>query len=248
MHCISVDTLSMRGPRRALRENRGVPVLLGLLIALVLGISAAGAEASTYIGRQSAPARGAVMLSVSGRRVTAREVAVDCPKPAGALPGHGSGELDGGRFNVKISYQYFPGGRAGKPVHRWATLTGAIHGASISGDLATGRNGACIGAHYRAAVSSHGTTSAVTNGVVTSTGESDGASEANGGGEAEPTAGVPPFPEEGDYETAFNAAWESDIEGLCHPSSASAGDGAQAAPAGSCLSIVSPENLQLPQD
>jgi hypothetical protein len=238
----------MRDLRRALRENHGVPVVLGLLIALVLGVSAGAAEASTYIGWQSAPARGAVMLSVSGHRVTAREIAVDCPKPAGALPAHGSGELERGRFKLEISYQYFPRDRSGKPVRRWATLTGTIHGASIRGDLATGRNGACIGAHYRAAVSSHGTTSAVTNGVLTNTGESGGASETNAGGEAEPTAGVPPFPEEGDYEAAFNAAWESDIEGLCHPSTASAGGEAQAAPAGSCLSIVSPENLQLPQD
>jgi hypothetical protein len=244
----------MRTPRRALRTPRGVPVFLGLLLTLASCVGAASADASTYVGEQVGPAHGVVVLTVSARRVTARQVAVDCAGSGSTLAGHGSGQISAGRFSFKISYVYYVAGRAAsagssaKGVRQWATLTGAIHGARITGELATVKSGSCTGARFRATRGSRGRTSGtVTNGSVTS----NGSEEATAGGEVsggEPaTAPGLPFPEEGNYEAAFNQAWETAVEGLCHASGSSSAAQAQAAAVESCSSIVSPEGLALSQ-
>jgi hypothetical protein len=221
------DTTGMQGPRR---------FLLSLTMSLTLAgsVSAASAEASTYVGQQVGPAHGVVMLSVSARRITVSRVAFDCRKPGSALPGAGSGAIARGRFSVKIGYEYYSGRHAAKPIHLWARLTGAVHGATITGALATPKSGPCSGGHYTAAVAGR---------VASGGGGSPstvGAGEENEGEESS----VPgaPFAEAGNYEAAFNREWEAKIEELCHSKEVQ-----QASGAPTCSTFVPAEKLTVPQ-
>jgi hypothetical protein len=216
-----------------------------MLVAMLWCFAPASAQATSYVGRQSDAAHGVVKLSVSGGRVTAREIAVDCPGPGSALPGQGSGELSKGRFSVRISYRFFSKGHSSRPVRLWATLTGAIHGASIAGELDLAKAGACQGARYRATASSRAAHSTVTNSAVAG-GETSEAATNEGSG-PNTTAGLPPYPEEGSHEAEFDAAWESAIEGLCHPGASRAAEQAQIAEVGPCAGIASAEDVAFSQ-
>ena len=213
----------MRAPWR-------LPISLAMLPALAAALPASSAGAASYVGRQANPAHGAVVLSVSGARIAAEHVALDCAKPGSALPGEGSGALRDGRFSVKIGYEY-SSGRFAKPARLWATLTGRLHGATITGTLSTPKSLPCSGGRYRATASGYVTSAAAASPTVASAGEEN---------ENEKSS-VPGAPfSEGNYEAAFNAAWEEKIEQLCHSRPAPTEEGVgQSATAATCSTPVS---------
>ena len=217
----------MRAPWR-------LPISLAILLALAAALTASSAAATSYVGRQAGRARGVVMLSVSGARISAKRVALDCAKPARALPGTGAGALRDGRFSVRIGYE-FSSGRSAKPALLWATLTGSLHGATITGVLSTPRSVPCSGGRYTAAVSGHAASGGAGSPAVASPGEQN----------ENEKSGVPGAPfSEGNYEAAFNAAWEEKIEQLCHSRPAPTEEGVgQSATAATCSTPVSPEAI-----
>jgi hypothetical protein len=216
----------MRGPWR-------FPISAAMLLALAGGVTAASAEATSYVARGVDSAHVAVTLSVSGTRIAAKDVALACRKPGSAHPGGGSGTIADGRFSIKVGYEYYSGRRSAKPEHLWATLTGVLHGATITGALSTSKSGSCGGEHYKAAVAGH---LASGGGASPSTGE-----ENEGEQSTEPGA---PFAENGNYEAVFNSEWEAKIEELCHARLSGGGEGVQQSAAmATCATLLPPETV-----
>jgi hypothetical protein len=216
----------MRGPWRFL-------ISVATLLALAGGLTAASAEATSYVARAADSAHVAVMLSVSGTRVAAKDVALACRKPGSSLPGHGSGTIADGHFSVKVGYEYYSGRRSAKPAHLWATLTGVLHGATITGALSTSKPGACSGEHYKAALA----------GRVASGGDATPSTGEENEGEQSTEPGAP-FAENGNYEAVFNAEWEAKIEELCHSRLSGGGEGVQQAAAmATCATLLPPETV-----
>jgi hypothetical protein len=217
-----------------MRASWRLPSSLAMLLALAPALTAPSAGAVSYVGRQAGPAHGVVMLSLSGARVAAKRVALDCAKPASALPGTGSGALRDGRFSVAVGYEYSSGGSA-KPARVWATLTGRLHGATITGALSAPKSLPCSGARFTATVSGRAASGSGASPTVASAGEEN----------ENEKSGVPGAPfSEGDYEAAFDAAWEEKIEQLCHsrpaPTEEGVGPGATAA---TCSTPMSGETI-----
>ncbi len=206
-----------------------------MLLALAGGATAASAEATSYVARQADSAHVSVVFSVSGSRISAKDVALTCRKPGSALAGHGSGAIAGGRFDVKVGYEYYSGRHAGKPAHLWATLIGVLHGARITGALSTSRPGPCSGGHFTAAVASAASASPSTEAT---------AEENEGERSSEPGA---PFEENGDYEAAFNTEWEAKIEQVCRLRMESGGEAGQAAATSTCADFLPPEGVAAQQ-
>jgi hypothetical protein len=211
-----------------------LPISLAMLLALAGALTASGAAAASYVGRQADAAHGVVVLSVSGARIAAKHVALDCAKPGSALPGEGSGALRDGRFNVRIGYEYSPG-RFAKPARLWATLTGRVHGATITGTLSTPRSVPCSGGRYKATASGYVASGGGGSPTVASPGEENENEKS--------TVPGAPFAE-GNYEAAFNAAWEEKIEQLCHSRPAPTEEGVgPSATAATCSTPVAPEAI-----
>jgi hypothetical protein len=216
----------MKGPWR-------FPISLAMLLALAGGVTAASADATSYVARRADSAHVAAMLSVSGTRIAVKDVALACRKPGSALLGRGSGTIADGRFSVKVGYVYYSGQRSKKPAYLWATLTGVLHGATITGALSTSKSGPCSGEHYKAAVAGR-----VASGAVAS----PSSGEENEGEES--TVPGAPFAENGNYEAAFNAEWEAKIEELCHSRLPGGGEGVQQSAAmATCATLLPPETV-----
>lgn len=215
----------MRAPWR-------LPISLAMLSALAGALTASSAGAASYVGHQTDPAHGVVVLSVSGARIAAKHVALDCAKPGSALPGEGSGALRDGRFNVKIGYEY-SSGRFAKPARMWARLSGRVHGSTITGTLSTLKSIPCSGGRYEATASGYVASGVVASPTVASAGEENENEKS--------TVPGAPFAE-GNYEAAFNAAWEEKIEQLCHSRPAPTEEGVgQSATAATCSTPAAPE-------
>jgi hypothetical protein len=206
------------------------PISLAILLNLTAGVSAAAAGATSYVARQADSPHVSAVFSVSGSRITAKDVALTCKKPGDALSGHGSGEIAGGRFEVKVGYEFYASRHSARPAHLWATLTGVLHGASITGALSTSKPAPCSGGHFTAAVASAASTSP----------SGEAASEENEGERStEPGA---PFEENGSYESAFNSEWEAKIEQICHTRIENGGEAGQPSVATStCAAFLPPE-------
>jgi hypothetical protein len=217
----------MRAPWR-------LSISLVVVLAQAAALTASSAGAASYVGRQADPTHGVVMLSVSGARIAAKRVALSCAKPGSALPGEGSGALRDGRFSVRIGYEY-SSGRSAKPALLWATLSGRVHGPTITGALSTPRSMPCSGGRFTATVSGHAANGGGAIPAVASPGEEN----------ENERSGVPGAPfSEGNYEAAFDAAWEEKIEQLCHSRPAPAEEGVgPSATAATCSTPVSPEAI-----
>jgi hypothetical protein len=219
----------MKAPRR-------FPISLAMALALAGGVVAANAQATSYVAHRADSPHVSVVFSVSGSRIAAQDVALSCKRPGDARPGRGSGEIVDGRFDVKVGYEYYSGRRSAKPAHLWAKLTGALHGATITGALSTSKPAPCSGGNFTAAVASAAGASPSTEAA---------GQENEGERSSEPGA---PFGENGNYEAAFNAEWEAKIEQLCHSRPAPVDEGVgQSATAATCSTPVSPEAIPVLQ-
>jgi hypothetical protein len=206
------------------------PISLAILLNLAAGVGAAAAGATSYVARQADSRHVSAVFSVSGSHITAKDVALTCKKPGDALSGHGSGEIAAGRFEVRIGYEFYASRHSARPAHLWATLSGVLHGASISGSLSTSKPAPCSGGHFTAAVASAASPSP--------NGEAAG-EENEGERSTEPGA---PFGENGNYESAFNSEWEAKIEQICHTRIENGGEAGQPSVATStCAAFLPPE-------